>query len=34
VASTFLCDSQTYDALKVLFSATLGEEAEVEVAPM
>jgi hypothetical protein len=25
------CDSQSYDALKVSFSATLGEEPEVEV---
>jgi hypothetical protein len=27
-----LCDSQTYNALKVRFSATLGEEAEGKVA--
>jgi ABC-type uncharacterized transport system permease subunit len=26
------CDSQSYDASKVRFSATLGEEPEVEVA--
>ena len=25
------CDSQSYDGLKVRFSATLGEEPEVEV---
>ena len=25
------CDSQSHDALKVRFSATLGEEPEVEV---
>jgi hypothetical protein len=27
----FPCDSQSYDALKVRFSATLGEEPQVEV---
>jgi hypothetical protein len=31
-ASTSPCDSQSYDAPKVRFSAALGEEPEVEVA--
>ncbi len=31
-ASPSRCESQSYDALKVRFSATLGEEPEVEVA--
>jgi hypothetical protein len=29
--STSPCDSQSYDALQVRFSATVGEEPEVEV---
>ena len=31
VARTSPCDSQTYEALRARFSATLGEEQEVEV---
>ena len=30
-AKTSPCDSQSYDTLPVRFSATLGEEPEVEV---
>jgi hypothetical protein len=32
VASTSPCDSQSYDAPRVRFSATVGEEPEIEVA--
>jgi hypothetical protein len=31
-ASTSPCDSQTYNGLMIRFSATVGEEPEIEVA--